>query len=46
MLKCKLCKAIVEQEHPCLVPWEDLEEKDKVKDILFRKIVNAVYYHE
>lgn len=44
--KFGVVKDVEKKEHPCLVPWEDLEEKDKVKDILFRKIVNAVYYHE
>ena len=29
-------------EHPCIVPWAELSEEQKVKDVLFLSIVNAV----
>lgn len=31
--------------HPCLVPYDDLDPKDKVKDYLFSAIVIALTQH-
>ena len=30
--------------HPCCVPYEELPEEQKVKDMIFRSVVNAVLY--
>jgi hypothetical protein len=32
-------------QHPCLVPWDDLPDEQKVKDVLFLSIVNAISGH-
>lgn len=29
-------------EHPCLVPWAQLPEEQKIKDVLFLSVVNAI----
>lgn len=32
----------VEKTHPCMVPYEDLDLKDQVKDHLFRAVVRTI----
>ena len=35
-------KDVEKKEHPCMRPWEELPESQKVKDVLFRSIVRSL----
>lgn len=32
----------VNKEHPCMVPFEDLPEKQQAKDVLFKSVVDSL----